>query len=98
MTHRSLALLIALNVILLATLALTTFSPTPATAQFGGGRSYTMIAGEVTGRSSQAAVYIIDLNSSAVAPIFFNGSNNKFEYFGGTVVSNDASRVGQSKR
>ena len=98
MTHRSLALLIAVNAILLAALALTTFSPAPATAQFGGGRSYTLIAGDVVGRSNQAAVYIIDLSTSAVAPVFFNGSSKKFEYFGGTIVAEDAARVGQSRR
>lgn len=98
MTSRSLAMLVFVNAVLLAALALTTFSPSPAAAQFGGGRSYTMISGEVTGRNNQAAVYIIDLSSSAVAPVFYNGSKKEFEFFGGTIVSDDAARVGQTRR
>ncbi len=98
MTSRSLAFLIVLNAALLVALFLLPSAPQPAEAQFGGGRSYTMIAGDVTGRSNQAAVYIIDLSTSAVAPVFFNGSSKKLEFFQGTIVADDAARLGEARR
>lgn len=89
MTQRSLAVLITLNVILLAGLTVTVFSPKPAEAQFGGGRQFTMISGEVTGRNQQAAIYVVDLTSGQVAPLFFNGSNKQFETFSGRSIADD---------
>ncbi|MEM8495829.1 MAG: hypothetical protein AAF663_10640, partial [Planctomycetota bacterium] len=59
---------------------------------------FTLIAGDVTGRSNQAAVYVIDLQTSRVAPVFFNGSNNEFEIFRGSNVADDAQRLGQARR
>ncbi|MEE9404726.1 MAG: hypothetical protein V3V20_07525 [Algisphaera sp.] len=97
MTHRSLAVLILLNVGLLVALGLTVLSPTPVQAQFGASPSYTMISGAVSGRSGQAAVYVIDLQSSKVAPIFYNASNKKFEYFKGQVVSEDMKRLNERR-
>ncbi|MEL7087268.1 MAG: hypothetical protein AAGL98_02310 [Planctomycetota bacterium] len=97
MTRRSLTVLIVLNVILLGGLSLTVMNPTPAEAQFGGGRQFTMIAGQTTGRSSQAVIYIVDLNSSKVAPIFYNGNNKKFEFFGGRTISDDFEELGRSR-
>lgn len=98
MTARSLAFLIVLNVALLAALFVLPSGQREAEAQFGGGRSYTLIAGDVTGRGNQAAVYVVDLNNGVVIPVFFNGSNNEFELFEGSVVSDDASRMGQAQR
>ncbi len=89
MTHRSLAALIVLNVILLAGLSVTVFNPTPAEAQFGQARQFTMISGAVTGRSNQDVIYIVDLSSSKVLPIFYNGSSKKFEQFKGRVIADD---------
>ncbi len=98
MTARSLAFLIVVNAALLAALFVMPSAPQKAEAQFGGGRSYTLIAGNVTGRGSQAALYVIDLKTSQVLPMFFNGAKNEFEPFDGTNVADDASRVGQSQR
>ncbi len=93
MNKRSLAGLILINAVLLASLVVTAFSPKEAQAQFGGGGGqYLMIAGDVTGRSSQQAVYIIDMRSSRVAAIMFNGSNNSLEIIAGRDVRQDASR------
>ncbi len=97
MTQRSLAVLVVLNVILLAALSVTVFNPTPAQAQFGGGRQYTMIAGEVTGRSGQAAIYIIDMATGRIAPVFYNGSSQKFEFFNGRTVANDVRGIGSNR-
>lgn len=90
MTQRTLAVLIVLNAFLLAALSVTVLAPAPAEAQFGGGgRQYTMIAGAVTGRSGQSAVYITDLNTGRIAPVFFNASTKKFEFFAGRSVAED---------
>lgn len=97
MTRRSLTVLIVLNVILLGGLSLTVMNPTPAEAQFGGGRQFTMIAGQATGRDSQSVIYIVDTSSSRVAPIFYNGSNKKFQFFTGRTLSDDFSEVGKSR-
>lgn len=97
MTQRSLAVLIVLNVVLFAALSVTVFNPQPAEAQFGAARQYTMIAGGVTGRSNQSAIYVIDLSSSRVAPLFYNGSSDKFEFFTGRSVSKDMERIGDSR-
>ncbi len=99
MTNRSLAFLIVLNAaLLMAVFVMPSGTQQPAQAQFGGGRSYTMIAGQVTGRNNQAAVYVIDLSSSAVAPIFFNASSKELEFFQGSIVSDDAARMGEARR
>ena len=78
---------------LMASLVGAAFSPEPAAAQFGsGGGEYLMIAGDVTGRDAQAAVYIIDMRSGRVAAILFNGSNNTLDLIAGRNVSDDTSR------
>jgi hypothetical protein len=90
MNKRSLAALIALNVLLLVALAVTLATPEPAQAQFGAaGRQYLMIAGEVAGRSSQAAVYIIDTQSTRMVAVLFNSNNNTFEFVAGRTVGDD---------
>ncbi|MEM1027873.1 MAG: hypothetical protein AAF593_03705 [Planctomycetota bacterium] len=97
MTQRSLAVLVVLNVVLLAALSVTVLNPTPAEAQFGANRQYTMIAGGVTGRSNQSAIYVIDLSTSRIAPLFYNGSSKKFEFFAGRSVARDMERVNDSR-
>ena len=98
MNKRSLAGLILINAVLLASLVVTAFSPAPAQAQFGGsGGQYLMIAGDVTGRSQQAAVYIIDMQSGKVVAVFFNGSNNSLEFVAGRDVRKDAERANSSR-
>ncbi|MEM1026708.1 MAG: hypothetical protein AAGJ38_01360 [Planctomycetota bacterium] len=98
MTAKSLVFLIALNAALLVGLFVMPGTQKQAEAQFGGGANFTLIAGDVTGRSNQAAVYVIDLQSSRVAPVFFNGSNNEFEIFRGSTVADDAARLGAGGR
>lgn len=92
MNKRSLAGLILINAVLLASLVVTAFSPAPAQAQFGAGGQYLMIAGDVVGRDAQAAVYIIELQTGRVAAVLFNGSNNTLEFIAGRNVSEDATR------
>jgi len=97
MTHRSLAVLVVLNVVLFAALSVTVFSPQPAEAQFGAARQYTMIAGAVTGRSNQSAIYVIDLSTARIAPLFYNGSSDKFQFFPGRSVADDMERIGATR-
>lgn len=92
MNKRSLAGLILVNAVLLASLVVTALGPAPARAQFGTGSQYLMISGTVTGRDSQAAVYIVELQSGRVAAIMFNGSNNTLEIIAGRNVAEDATR------
>lgn len=94
MNKRSLAGLIVINAVLLASLVVAAFSPAPAQAQFAGssGGQYLMIAGNVTGRESQAGVYIIDMRTARIAAIMFNGSNNKLEIIAGRNAAEDATR------
>ncbi len=97
MNKRSLAGLILINAVLLAALVVAALSPAPVQAQFGGGGQYMMIAGNATGRESQAAIYIIDLNTSRVVAVMFNGSNNKLEFIAGRNISEDAERATQNR-
>lgn len=97
MTHRTLAVLVVFNVALLAALSVTVFNPKPAEAQFGNPQQFTMISGSATGRDSQAAVFIVDLASSRVVPVFYNGSSKKFETFTGRTIADDMGNVGDSR-
>ena len=72
-------------------------TPKPAQAQFGASAKYTMISGAVTGRSGQDAVYIVDLTSSKVAPVFYNASSKKIEYFTGRVIIDDLKRLSEGR-
>ena len=96
MTHRSLAALIVLNVVLFAGLVVTFLGPAPreASAQFGGGQQYTMIAGTVSGGADQAAVYIMDISTGRLAAVRFNSANSKFE--GGVAGRAIAEDIGQT--
>ncbi|MEO1237343.1 MAG: hypothetical protein AAFX76_11200 [Planctomycetota bacterium] len=97
MTQRSLAVLIVLNVVLLGALSVTVMTPPAAEAQFGGNKAYTMIAGSVRGRGSQAAIFVVDLNTTQVAPLFYNGNNRRFEFFGGRTLADDMNEVGNNR-
>ncbi len=93
MTERSLAVLILVNLVLLAGLVVVMSSPEPASAQFGASNQYLMISGAVTGRSNQDCVYIIDLQTSQMVATLFNSSNEKMDYIAATNISRDAART-----
>jgi hypothetical protein len=77
--RKTLGALIALNAVLLAGLAAVCLTPSTAKAQSFAGASYLMIAGDVTGRGQQAAIYVIDVNSGQVLSLFFNGANDQWQ-------------------
>lgn len=93
MNKRAISVLILINAALLACLVVTLLSP-PADAQAigGGAGKYLLIAGDVQGRTQQAAVYIIDKNSGQLAVVMFNTSNNSLEIMQGRDLSSDLTR------
>ncbi|WP_428388550.1 hypothetical protein [Mucisphaera sp.] len=90
MGRKTLASLLIVNALLLFGLGFTTMlpQPQPALAQGMAKGNYLMIAGDVTGRSSQAAVYLVNLSNSRVVAGFFNASTNRFEF----IASRDLTR------
>ena len=101
MTKRSLATLIALNVILLASLVLVLFgAPQDARAQFGAGGRYLMIAGKSPQRENQAAVYVIDVSSGKIIAGLINTANrtNQIEFVAGLDIKPDIERTKELKR
>ena len=87
MTQRSLSVLVVLNVVLLAAIALT-FGPVPqAQAQFGGG-AYLMIAGN-SGQTPQQIVYIMDTKNGRVVALTINSANKRIEAVGAREVGQD---------
>lgn len=97
MNQRSLAALVTLNVILLAGLVVTAFTPRDAEAQFGGAHSYLMVSGEVVGREQQAGVYIIDRQTAEVIALFYRSADNAVEYIAYRNIANDI-RAGAPQR
>lgn len=90
MNRRSLSVLIVLNVVLLAAIALT-LGPVPkAQAQLGGG-SYLMIAGN-TSQAQQQVVYVMDTQTGRVAGFTVNSANKKVQVIGTRTVTDDLKR------
>ena len=101
MTQRSLATLIAVNVILIAALVLVMFgSPQPASAQFGAAGRYLMIAGKSPQRDNQAAVYVIDVTSGKIIAgvISTAARKNQIQFIAGRDIKDDIERAKQMKR
>ena len=94
MNQRSLSALIVLNIVLLAALAVTFTSPRAEAQGLGSSAGrYLAIAGNVQARNQQAAIYLVERNTGALAVIMFNTSNNKLEVLGGRNVGQDLSRT-----
>ncbi len=89
--------LIAVNALLLVALVVVGWTPQPVAAQFGMRGDYTMIAGNVTGRKGQAAIYLLDLKSQRMAAVVFDSRTKKLETIAGRVVSKDLQQAGQSR-
>ena len=93
MTSKPLSVLITLNVVLLAVLVLLTLTPKAPAQPFGGAGNYLMISGNAQGRSSQSAVYIVELNTARMITVFFNSANNEFEAIAATDIGQDTERA-----
>ncbi|MCC7204746.1 MAG: hypothetical protein IT441_06675 [Phycisphaeraceae bacterium] len=81
MTRRSLSVLAAINVVLLAALVLTVLWPErPVMAQsISRGGDFAMLTGEPSSGSGQN-VFLIDLRSGDVAVLTFSSANNSFNF------------------
>jgi len=90
MTHRSLAVLIILNALLIAAIA-TTFGATSQSAQAQGlgGGNYLMIAGDTSQNGQQAVIYIMDTGTGRVAAIQVNSANGRISPVGAREIGND---------
>lgn len=87
MTQRSLSVLIVLNAILLAAIALT-FGPTQeAKAQIGGG-SYLMLAGNSI-QSPEQVIYVMETRSGRVAAFTVNSATKRMTIVGGRAIADD---------
>ncbi|MBX2853139.1 MAG: hypothetical protein KTR15_15500 [Phycisphaeraceae bacterium] len=87
MNRRSLSVLIVLNVVLLAAIALT-LGPVPkAEAQIGGG-SFLMIAGSAA-QAQQQVIYVMDSRTGNLVGFTVNSANKKVEIIGGRKVADD---------
>ena len=90
MSKRSIGVLVLVNVVLLAALFVLGFASPRAYAQLGRGE-YMIIAGEVTGRSSQSAVYLVDLRNQAMAALLFDTRNNRLQTIAVRRINDDLS-------
>ncbi|MFG0251219.1 MAG: hypothetical protein ACF8OB_20225 [Phycisphaeraceae bacterium JB051] len=79
MGKRSLPALIALNVVLLLALVLTTLAPQPAQAQGFAAARFLMVSGPTQGRNQQDVIYIIEMNSARIVAAFYNSGTDNWE-------------------
>lgn len=93
MTQRSLAVLIVLNVVLLAAIALTFGPVEKAQAQLGGG-SYLMLAGETAQSNQMQVVYVMDTRTGRVVGFTVNSATKRLELVGARDLSKDADNLG----
>ena len=93
MTRRSLSVLIVLNAVLLAAIALTFGPVEKAQAQLGGG-SYLMLAGRSPAAAQKQVVYIMDTTNGRMIGFTVSSANKNFELIGGREISKDVQRLG----
>lgn len=93
MNKRSLGALVALNIVLLVGLVFVSLSPEPAYGQVKRAE-YIMVAGNATGRSQQAAVFVIELNTSRMVAFFFNAADNRIDIIDARDMTQDMELVG----
>ena len=82
MNKRSLGALIALNLSLLAGLAVTGLAPQPAEAQVLGSKHYVMVAGDLVGRNDQSVVYVIEIETSRMIAVLVDTRTNELQLLG----------------
>lgn len=93
MTQRSLAVLIVLNAVLLAAIALTFGPVEKAQAQIGGG-SYLMLAGKSAQASQMQVVYIMETRTGKIVAFTVNSGSKKLDIVGGRDLAKDADNLG----
>ena len=97
-TRSRIAGLLALNVALLAVLALLTLGPkvTAQPAGPGAAGDYIMVGGDVSGQTANA-VYVLDQRSGVLVGMVFEQSSRRMKGIGVRNVGVDARRAGESR-
>jgi hypothetical protein len=90
MNRKTLQALIALNVVLLAAVAMIGLTPTPpAEAQrLGSTPEYMMVAGQTFDRQEQT-IYIVELSTARMLGVIYRGNDKQLEVVGGRELSVD---------
>lgn len=86
---RSVSALVMLNLVLLLSLVVLNFSADSASGQLGLRNEYVLIAGDITGKPDQAAVYILELKSQRMVAIAYDSRSRKIIPLGSRVISED---------
>lgn len=97
MTQRTLAVLVVLNAMLLAAIALTLSSPEPAQAQIGGG-SYLMIAGTNDAMPQQQVIYILNTGTGQLGAILIEDATGRIRPVGFREIGADLNAAGGGGR
>jgi len=100
MTQRSLAVLVILNAVLIAAIAMTFGATTQeANAQgIGGGGSYLIIAGNTSQRNQQAVIYVMQVNTGRVAAFFVNSGTGDVDVIAARNIATDLEEGGGGRR
>lgn len=99
MNARTLAALVLLNVVLLAAVIVTAFTPQSAHAQLGAaGDQYLLISGETPQPRQQAAVYVLNVNTGQIVSLVFNSANDEVQVIDRRNVTEDIERARQGQR
>ena len=95
MNKRSLGALVALNLVLLAGLLLTSLAPQQAAAQgFTQPRaSYIMLPGAVIGRQDQSAIYIIELGTGRMVALLYDSVREQIDLIDRRNLAEDAANA-----
>lgn len=99
MRKKNLRVLVFVNVMLLLLLAVVSFAPKAAQAQFGGARAgeYMMVSGRTPGRT-QNTIYIMDVNRGIMLTMQYNISNKSLEVTGSRNIQADFAGGQQRRR
>ena len=84
--------LIALNTVLMLALLLVLLLPGPSAEAQRRGRGrgdYAMVAGQVTGRSDQSAIYLLELNSNRMMALIYDSRGNRLQILAGRNLAED---------
>jgi len=93
MNRRSLGALVALNVLLLAALAVTSLAPAPVSGQIRTTKGdYRMVAGTWSGGGNRLMIYILDNTSTKVLPVIYDSAANSLTPVPGRIVNDDLAR------
>ena len=98
MSRRSVAMLIVLNVVLIAALAVLTLAPQPAQAQLGSSSgNYIMVAGDTPGKTADT-IYITDIDNGATIAVTYDQNRGLVPVAGRDLSADFRGRQNQRRR